>query len=446
MLPANNSLNQMETNIIKLMIVLFVIFSLLPYGISWDYTGSSALTMEGSLTTKLQWGGLFILATFILYRHLPETLKDIRAMNPFLAIVLIWCLASSLWSPLSATTFKRAIQLYGIVMIGLSIQLAARPLNLIVNYVLYTLMGLLILSFIIALTIPSIGIDYDLGGAWRGALSQKNELGQIAAISILLWQIKACIESTGIRNLFLGLLFALFMLVMSKSSTSLLIALLATVIFQLLRKHYISSSYPLIRISLVLSCLLILTLYIFFIQESRMPTWQEAASPIARLFGKGTDLTGRTDIWELVWLEINKHYLLGLGYGSFWLGPDSLSQFVIDALHWIPLQSHNGYLDILNEQGLIGLIFTVLTLLMHVRLLIVLMRLDRQQAAFWGTILVVVVITNFTESSLFRGFVFQNVFFMFSLVAVSSVNRRLLEIKRGENSKIHKNNFSKIPT
>ncbi|MFZ6768581.1 O-antigen ligase family protein [Undibacterium sp. Di26W] len=426
-----SSLNQLETHIVKLMIILFVIFSLLPYGLSWDYTGASAVTMEGSLTTKLQWGSLFILATGILYRHLPEALKDIRAMNPFLALVLIWCLASSLWSPLSATTFKRAIQLYGLVMIGFSVQLAARPLQLMVNYVLYTLSGLLILSFFMAIAVPSIGVDYELGGAWRGALSQKNELGQIAALSILLWQIKSCIEKVGIRNLALGLLFSFFMLVMSKSSTSMIITMLTTGMFHLLRRRHISSSYSLTRAILVIVCLLTIAVYIFFMQESRMPTWQEAASPIAGLFGKGTDLTGRTDIWQLVWLEINKHYLMGLGYGAFWLGPDSLSQFVIDALHWIPLQSHNGYLDILNEQGLIGLILVILTLLTQAGFLVTLARLDRQQAAFWSAMLTVVVVTNFTESSLFRGFVFQNVFFIFSLIAVSSATRRLKQAQAG---------------
>ncbi|MBI1773527.1 MAG: O-antigen ligase family protein [Burkholderiales bacterium] len=432
-LPSNTSLNLLETRIVKLMIILFVVFSLLPYGISWDYTGSSALTMEGSLTTKLQWGSLFLLASFVLYRHLAEAVQDLRVMNPFLVMVLIWCLASCIWSPLPTTTIKRAIQLYGLVMIGLSIQLAARPLQMMVNHILYTLTCMLVLSFIIAIAVPSIGVDYELGGAWRGALSQKNELGQIAALSILLWQVKACTEIIGIKPLMLGLLFSFFMLVMSKSSTSMIIALMATGIFHLLRKRYLSSSYALTRSALAFFCVLIVIVYIFFMHESRLPTWQEAASPIAGLFGKGTDLTGRTDIWELVWLEINKHYLIGLGYGAFWLGPDSLSQFVIDVLHWIPLQSHNGYMDILNEQGLIGLILVILTLATQVRLLVVLSRLDRQQAAFWSTILIIVVTTNFTESSLFRGFVFQNVFFMFSMIAVTSTTRRLKLHAEGAN-------------
>jgi O-antigen ligase len=145
-------------------------------------------------------------------------------------------------------------------------------------------------------------------------------------------------------------------------------------------------------------------------QESRFPTWPEISAPIAGIFGKGSDLTGRTDIWDLVWLEIERHWVLGLGYGAFWLGPDSLSQFVIDALNWIPLQSHNGYLDILNEQGLTGLALCILTLLVQVRMLVLLSHKDRTQAAFWSAMLLVVVVTNFTESSLFRGFGFQNVF------------------------------------
>lgn len=421
-----------EMILIQLMIVLFVVFSLLPYGISWDYTGTSALTMEGSVTTKLEWGGLISLAALLLYRHLPITFADIRTLNPFLVAVLVWCLLSSVWSPLPGVTFKRAIQLFGIVMIGLSIQLAPKPLHLLLRWMLVTLMSILTLSLFMVILTPSIGIDYQLGGAWRGALSQKNELGQVAAISILLWQVRACIERTDIRLLIGGLLFSFFMLVMSKSSTSLIIALATSMIFHLLRKRRIHSDYSISRIILSLLCVMILGLYIFYMQESRFPTWPELSAPIAHIFGKGSDLTGRTDIWELVWMEIRKHWIIGLGYGAFWLGPDSLSQFVITALHWIPLQSHNGYMDILNEQGIVGLILTILCLLTQLVMVIKMSHGDRVQSAFWTSMLLVVIVTNFTESSLFRGFGFQNVFFIFALVAGTSVNRRLREAEESK--------------
>jgi len=423
----DRAMTDYEMILIRVMVVLFAVFSLLPYGISWDYTGSSALTMEGSITTKLEWGGLISLSMIVLYRHLPVTLADLRSLNPFLVAVLVWCLLSSLWSPLPGVTFKRAIQLYGLVMIAIAINMAPRPLTLLLKYLLYPLMAILLLSLFMVITSPSLGIDYALGGAWRGALSQKNELGQVAAISILLWQARACTEKLDIRVLLLAIGFSFFMLVMSKSSTSLLITLTTSAIFHILRKRRLSSDYPLTRIALVFCCLILFAIYLFFMQESRFPTWAEISSPIAHIFGKGADLTGRTDIWELVILEIRKHWVMGLGYGAFWLGPDSLSQFIITALNWIPLQSHNGYLDILNEQGLVGLALCVLCLLAQAVNLVIMGRKDRTQAAFWAAMLFVIVVTNFTESSLFRGFGFQNVFFIFALVASTSANRRLKE-------------------
>ena len=447
-IPANDlqiiEMPASEIMIIKLMVILFVIFSLLPYGISWDYTGTSALTMEGSLTTKLEWGGLISASLYVLYRHLSVTLADVKVLNPFLVSVLVWCLLSTFWSPLPGVTFKRAIQLYGIVMIGLSIQIAPRPLHLLIRCMLYTLMGILALSVLMVITTPSIGIDYQLGGAWRGALSQKNELGEVAAIAILLWQVRASIEKVDIRILLGAILFSIFILIMSKSSTSMIITISTSTIFHALRKRRLSSDYSLSRILLAFFCLIILGLYIFYLQESRFPTWPEISSPIAHIFGKGSDLTGRTDIWELVWLEISKHWVMGLGYGAFWLGPDSLSQFVIDALHWIPLQSHNGYMDILNEQGIIGLSLTIFCLLAQIALLIRMARNDRVQAAFWTAMLLIVVVTNFTESSLFRGFGFQNVFFIFALVASTSVNRRLRQENEIANEIATSNKLKKI--
>jgi len=424
---ATDEINSFEILIIRGIVVMFIMFSLMPYGLSWDYTGSSELTMEGSMTIKLEWGAVFALATILTYRHFPTILKDVRSLNPFLVMVLLWCLLSTVWSPLPAVTFKRAAQLCGLVMMGMSIQLAPRPLHLLVKYMLYPLMGILVLSLLIVITNPAIGIDYELGGAWRGAVSQKNELGQVAAIAILLWQVHACQERVSLKILIPSILFCFFMLVMSKSSTSMIATIITSSVFHLLRKRHVNSSYALTRIGLTILCLLLLAVYVFYMQESRMPTWQEASAPIAGIFGKGTDLTGRTEIWELIWVEIRRHWIVGLGYGSFWLGPNSLSQFIIDALNWIPLQSHNGYLDILNEQGIIGLALTILTLLTQARYLTILFHKDRIQTAFWSAMLLILIIINFSESSLFRGFAFHNVFFIIALTAVTCSKRRAEE-------------------
>ncbi len=405
---------------LRLILIGFVLFSLMPFGLSWDYEGVSSTTSEGSIVTKLETGSLFLLSALILFRNLPATLRHMRQLNPFLILSLVWCMCSLIWSPLPATTVKRAIQLYGIVMMALALQLEQQPLKSLINSLLISLSGILLLSFFVVLLNPSIGIDYELGGAWRGSLSQKNELGQVAALTVLLWQAKACQQTVDLKLVFIGILFSLFMLIMSKSSTSFSTMLLTSAAFHLLRRNWLSSKFWLLRIGLVVFALSLILTFVFYMYESRLPMMSEITAPIARSFGKGTDLTGRTDIWELVWLEIDKHPWLGLGYGSFWLGLGSLSQFIIDDLHWIPLQSHNGYLDIINEQGYIGLSFAVFTLLWQLYLLIRLARYSQFESAFWATAWLITVISNSTESSLLRGFLFQNIYYLFSLVFVSS--------------------------
>lgn len=405
---------------LRLILTGFVLFSLMPYGLSWDYEGVSATASEGSIITKLESGSLFLLSALLLWRNLPSALQHVRQLNPFLVLSLLWCLASMIWSPLPATTLKRAVILYGIVMMGLALQLEQQPLKLLINTLLVSLSAILLLSLVVVIVSPGIGIDYDLGGAWRGALSQKNELGQVAALTVLLWQVKACQQQLDLKLLVPGLLFSVFMLLMSKSSTSFSTMLLTSAAFHLLRRNWLSSKFWLLRLALASFSVALLFTFVFYMYESRLPMMSEITAPIARSFGKGTDLTGRTDIWELVWLEIEKHPWLGLGYGSFWLGLGSLSQFIIDNLHWIPLQSHNGYLDIINEQGYIGLGFAALTLFWQLVLLIKLARYSKFESAFWATAWLITVISNSTESSLLRGFLFQNIYYMFSLVFVSS--------------------------
>ena len=71
--------------------------------------------------------------------------------------------------------------------------------------------------------------------------------------------------------------------------------------------------------------------------------------------GRDATLTGRTEIWNIV-LDVGPgNFLLGRGYGSFWSG--STAEQVWDRLtyHTHFTQSHNGYIDIYLELGVIGL-------------------------------------------------------------------------------------------
>jgi len=89
---------------------------------------------------------------------------------------------------------------------------------------------------------------------------------------------------------------------------------------------------------------------------------------ITRLLGKDSTLTGRTQLWSLVWKLIRSHPWFGYGYGGFWLGLQGPSAPVWRAVGWQPPNAHNGFLDLLLDLGIIGLLLfvpVILTALRH---------------------------------------------------------------------------------
>jgi len=422
--PPSSFLLSGEIKLLWLLVFLFIAFSLLPSDFSWAYADTANAALEGSLAMKLEWGGIFFLAGIILLRHLSVALNDLIVVNFFLLMMILWCGLSTFWSPFPDVTVKRVVELVGALGMAIVIQWSPSPFAFLVKSVLAGLTCLMIASLIVVIVNPAIGIDYELGNAWRGVILQKNEAGQIAALAVLLWQARAYIEAVPRITFIVGLCFSLLMLVMAKSSSSVLICALTTTIFHLFRRKYIHAAYPILRLFLITLALIIVGLEIFHTLNGRLPSWEEISSPVAALFGKGSDLTGRTQIWELVQQEISLHPITGLGYGAFWLGPGSLSDPIIQALFWIPLQSHNGYLDIINEQGFIGLSFLLLTFILQGYNLTKLAHFDRLQAAFLCAVFISIIGSNFTESGLFRGVDFQHIFFIITIVATTSALRR----------------------
>ena len=72
------------------------------------------------------------------------------------------------------------------------------------------------------------------------------------------------------------------------------------------------------------------------------------------MLGKDPTLTGRTDIWGYVILDIYERPLLGWGYQAFWSTENPAAYEISDALHWWVPQAHSGMLEILLSVGLTG--------------------------------------------------------------------------------------------
>ncbi len=78
---------------------------------------------------------------------------------------------------------------------------------------------------------------------------------------------------------------------------------------------------------------------------------------IAELFGRDATFSNRATIWAIIRESISLHPLLGCGYGAYWIGnlPESPSSIFPLRMYIYPTQSHNGYLEIINDLGYVGL-------------------------------------------------------------------------------------------
>ena len=66
--------------------------------------------------------------------------------------------------------------------------------------------------------------------------------------------------------------------------------------------------------------------------------------------------SGRLPLWETLWPILSEHLWLGIGFGALW-SPKNVQAF---ASHWTPTATHNGYLDLIADVGLIGLTISFL--------------------------------------------------------------------------------------
>ena len=123
--------------------------------------------------------------------------------------------------------------------------------------------------------------------------------------------------------------------------------------------------------------------------------------------------TGRLDLWKYMMNEISKHLLIGTGYQGFWVMENYDVLVLYEEFVWIPFQAHNGYIDILNEVGLIGFLVFVLMVAFYF------FNLKRiKETYLWNLLIIIILIINFQESNLFRPGIFAGTMFIFSYLTL----------------------------
>jgi exopolysaccharide production protein ExoQ len=280
-----------------------------------------------------------------------------HTLNKGLLVLLFLCPISLLWSIDATATMLRVVSLASVLLVCFSFGLASWHPRRFQQTVIPPIMLLLAASLALGVLAPNlvkeVGTDIALKDSWHGITSGKNEFGMLSSVGTIL-----CCQRWMSREgrplwAVIGVAVAFTCLVLSRSNTSMFSTLLAVgSMYLLLRVPVVRSRYT---VHVVVSIAAIVLLYEGIIQKI-VPGLDVLLQPIVGLTGKDTTFSARTTIWEVVKQHISLRPLLGSGYGAYWVGPEPTSpSYVFLKVMWFyPTESHNGYLELVNDLGLLG--------------------------------------------------------------------------------------------
>lgn len=325
-----------------------------------------------------------------------------------------WALLSVLWSEYMSVSFKRWLQLFGSVLICVSALVNFRSEEEVLACFKAVLLIYLPLTVASIILVPgAVHLD---SSAWRGLAPHKNILGQACLVSLLVWVFawRRSMSRIGQSLCLLGAALSFVLLVGSKSMTSLLTAfiLLSVCILAAAVRKIIQ---PLIgRFSAWL-----LTATLFACYGAVLLAYPEILSGVVGFFDREINLTGRSDLWARVLEETAGRFILGWGYGGFWVGNSPWLDNLYAEFIWLPNQAHQGYLDILIETGIVGAIIVFFLLLSYFRKLA-----GSEQSHLWKWFVIMALSINITESTLLKANTLTGTMFLFSYLFLMIENRR----------------------
>ena len=313
--------------------------------------------------------------------------------------------ASVLWAFSPERSLIRFIQQVMIVIsIVLPAILAARTADMLRGLFLCFAFALIVNTLFVlegSVTIASYGSKLvDIG--YQGYFLGKNYLGECAVVALLLslheilnrgpWRMFGIIVGT----------IAIVLIFLSGSKTALALASISPFLagFALIVRK-------MTRISPAIVLLSIAFCYVILSNVSNFNIYH-----LAYMLYGDSSLTGRTVIWDFAQYEIARRPLLGWGYQSFWLVPDSPG--MVDAPGWVKMMpnAHNGYYDTMLETGCVGLVFLLVFIVATLHAVGRVAERDPARARLLLSLALFVILYNFLESLWVRGFEFLWVVFV----------------------------------
>ena len=330
-------------------------------------------------------------------------------LSQLLVLLALYSLASSLWSesPLDALLKSSLLLLSLLACISISDRLSRAE---IIAAIIMPLLIFVVLSAIVAVLFPSIGIESstDHAGKWKGISPQKNALGMTASLLFILLLSQREVlprivnSHLSLRALFLLTAGACVVLSGSRGALlDLLVGVLVVVIFRGGERR----RFFLVSLGLIITTFLLLTAYFTLRLDGQTISW----------LGIEADTSNRLLIWNFGLDQLEGRELFGVGMSGFWT--EERQAYFSTVNSWVLPNFHNGYMTAYVELGIVGLALVSLIILTAI-----IKCFSRgkaiQSAGLWTTpaILVMFLVHNFYENNLVRSTdLFLILFFALSL-------------------------------
>lgn len=369
---------------------------------------------------------LAISATILIWRWWL-TLELSNWINRYLLLFVALATLSMLWSIDPAATLRRLVRLYIIVMSCIAFVLVGWHAHRFQNVLRPAITLICAGSIVLGITAPDYGIESgtssELIGAWKGLTMQKNSLGALSAVGLILW-IHAWLSRTAkMTHVWIGGAITGICVILSRSSTSLLSSVMSAVFLLLmLRTRPALRPYMPYIVGTFAAVILVYSLAVLDL----IPGLSIILTPITTITGKDLSFSGRTMLWEIMVETIKRHPFLGVGLGAYWTGPTpgTMSYEYVIRTYIYPTHAHNGYLDVINELGALGGLCLLGFIVTFLRQSLQILKIDRSQAALYFVLLFQAFLANLSESHWFQVASFN---FLIITLATASIGRHLLQ-------------------
>ncbi|EJN08088.1 O-antigen ligase [Herbaspirillum sp. YR522] len=326
--------------------VAMLVMSIVLFSGAWLFQPSTFGGVDTLQTDKI--GGvpfqylLWLMILLGLCLHIGRAGFDFlaRVLLPWLPFFLAGLTASVFG--ISPFTSLRALVLWTFCILSAAIVVGELPVALSRKVLFRTTATLMVLSVLVSVAVPAIG-QHANGGIWRGVFSNKNALGWIATLCMLVsagmctrqrWKFPAFVVA-----------LAILCILMSGSKGS-LVAALVTLGYLGLVGFLRSRVTVALGVTTLLVSLLSILIFGFFVLPE-----------LLALLGKDPTFTGRTFVWSMYFNSMLNTPFLGEGPGAY----TYLSELTLPlALRLSDLGAivtpHNAFLGAFGDGGIVGLL------------------------------------------------------------------------------------------